>query len=168
MAAGEPEVSERTAIAQRTGKRGTPPVPALAAAVFLAIGVIVLIWASRTPESPATLPPSQEDLAYLSQLDLTDLHLSAEANFLGQDVVYVDGTITNRGGKIITRLRVRAHFYDTGNQLVLREEHDIIRPGEPLLQPGETRSFQLRFDNLPPAWNVRLPQFQLVALEPQQ
>lgn len=163
--AEEPVSSTSPEPAEQADERPLLPVPVLAAAIFAAAALAGLFWLTRRPAAPPPSPPSQEALAYLSQLGVSELHLSAEGNFLGQDVVYVDGKITNGGSKTVRRLRVRLHFYDTMSQVILREEQDIIRPAMTPLQPGETHAFQLRFDRLPPAWNVQLPQFQLVSLQ---
>ena len=141
------------------------PVPVLVAGIFAAAVLAGLLWLTRRPAPPPPPPPTEEALAYLSQLEVTDPRLSAEGNFLGQDVIYVDGKITNRGSRIVRQLRVRLYFYDTMSQVILREEQDIIRPTMASLQPGQTRDFQLRFHRLPPSWNAQLPQFQLVSLE---
>lgn len=143
--------------------RQFPVALAAGAVVFLLIAAVVGYLATR-PGPPPPPKPTQEAYDYLAKLNITDIHMSAEENMLGHDVVMVDAKITNTGDQVVTMLRLRLYFYDYGGKLVLREEQDVITPNMLPLYAGETREFQLRFDTLPPTWNVQPPQFQLVSL----
>ena len=145
-------------------KRSSLPVAVVAAGSFLLLVLSVIFWMVRRPPAPPPLPPSEESLAYLSQVTVSDFHLSAADNMVGSVIVYLDGKVTNAGPKTVRRLRVRLYFYDTMSQLVLRQERDIIAAGGAPLAAGETRDFQLRFDRPPASWNVQPPTFQLVSL----
>jgi hypothetical protein len=109
--------------------------------------------------------PSAESLAYLSQIQLTDFHMSHADNIVGANLIYLDGKVANNGTKTIGRLQVWLYFHDAMNQVVLRDAEDIIRPSAAPLAPGETRDFQLRFDRVPSSWNYQPPDFTLAALE---
>ena len=91
--------------------------------------------------------------------------MSAEANFLGQEIVYLDGIITNHGSKVVQQLAVRLFFYDVLSQVVLKVDREVLRLRSAPLAPGEERGFQLRLDRLPTTWNRGPPQLQLIALE---
>ncbi|MBI4478536.1 MAG: hypothetical protein HY651_00775 [Acidobacteria bacterium] len=145
--------------------RSPLPVAAVAAGIFALLIVTGIFWFVRRPAALPPLPPSEESLAYLPQVTVSDFHLSAADNLVGSIIVYLDGKVTNAGNKTVRRLRVRLYFYDTMSQLVLRQERDIIAAGGAPLAAGETRDFQLRFDRPPASWNVQPPQFQLVSLE---
>ena len=93
------------------------------------------------------------------------MHLTAEENFLGQAVVYLDGKLTNRGDKILRGLKLRLFFRDYMNQVVLREDHVVLETKAAPIAPGEAREFQLRFDRLPDSWSRQVPQFQLVSIQ---
>ena len=84
----------------------------------------------RVRHSAAAARPalSAEQKAYLASLVFADLRMSAAANFLGDTVTYLDGTVTNQGSKPVRRLDVELNFVDTLNQVVLRE--DCPSPGE--------------------------------------
>src|ERR1035437_7158072 len=105
--------------------------------------LLVLSSCKKGPAAPV------EDLAYASQVTLSGLHLSAEENFLGQQVVYLDGEMTNRGSKVVRQLKVRLFFRDLLNEVVLREEQEILGGRAEFLRPAQTRSFQIRFDQTP-------------------
>lgn len=161
------EQTAAPAFSKGTGGREPKQFPvALVAAtvVFLVIAGVVAFIATR-PGPPPPQKPSQEAYDYLAKLTIEDIRLSAEENLLGHDVVMVDARITNTGDRVVTTLRLRLYFYDYSSKLVLREEQDVITTSAQPLYAGETRDFQLRFDTLPPTWNVQPPQFQLVSLQ---
>ena len=111
--------------------------------------------------------PPVEDLSYASQVKFSDLHLSAEENFLGQQVVHLNGKAANSGTKAVSQLRVRLHFRDLMNQVVLREEHELFSAAQPL-GPGQSREFDVSFDTVPASWNQSVPQVEIVSLRVQQ
>jgi hypothetical protein len=141
-----------------------PSTAIIAGGIFLTILLAVIYWMSHRPPAPPPPPPSAESLAYLPQIALTDFHMSAADNLIGSNLIYLDGKVANNGHRLVRHLRVRLYFYDAMNQLVLREEQNIISPGDSPLAAGETRDFQLRFDRLPSSWNYQPPQFRLVSL----
>ena len=141
-------------------------IPVLAGIIFVAVVLSVLFLLSGRQQAPEPPQPLSEDaLAYSSQVLLTDLRMSAEANFLGQEVVYLDGKITNHGSMAVRQLVVRLFFYDVLSQVVLKEDREVLRSTSAPLGPGEARDFQLRMDRLPLSWNRGAPQWQLISLE---
>ncbi|MBI3894531.1 MAG: hypothetical protein HY313_01235 [Acidobacteria bacterium] len=136
-----------------------------AASLFVVIGATsAILFLSSPPESAPAPLPSQEDIAYAGQLQLSELHLSAEKNFLGQQVVYLDGKIANRGNKTVRQLKVRLFFRDYYSQVILQEDQPMLAETAPPLAPGQTHNFQLRFDSIADSWNRQIPQFQLVSI----
>ncbi|MBI1956357.1 MAG: hypothetical protein HYS38_08190, partial [Acidobacteria bacterium] len=134
-----------------------------AVGLLFVIGTIsAVFFLMPPPESPLVPPPSQEDIAYVRQLQLGELHLSAEKNFLDQRVVYLDGKISNRGNKTVRQLKLRLFFRDYYGQVVLQEDQPVLAETAAPLGPGQTRDFQLRFDRIPDSWSQQIPQFQLV------
>ena len=132
----------------REAKRAIPS-GIVAGLMFAAVILIGLYLLSRRQERPTLPPPTQEDIAYAAQLELSDLRLTAEENFLGQQVVYLDGKIANRGEKTLRGLNLRLFFRDSMNQVVLRENHPVVDSRSAPLGPGQAREFQLRFYPLP-------------------
>jgi hypothetical protein len=165
----EPSTSVPAGPAERREEKPGLPVGVIAGAVFCAVVLAGLFLLSRMQSQPDGPPPITPELeAYLPHLAVGELRMSAEENFLGQQVVYLDGQIANRGDRIVRQLTVRVYFRDSLNQVVLREDRDVIRTGQPGVTPlasGETREFRLLFDRIPDSWNRQLPQFQLVSME---
>ena len=114
-----------------------------ALAVVLLILVAIVAYVATRPGPPPPPKPTKEAYDYLAKLNITDIHLSAEGNLLGHDVVMVDAKMTNTGDRVVTMLRLRLYFYDYQGKLVLREEQDVITPNMLPLYAGETRDFQL-------------------------
>jgi len=85
-------------------------------AVVVVIGIMLaLTYLLREPPKKV-VPPSP----YLSQLKLSDFKMSAEENFVGATVSYIDGSITNTGDKTVTRVVVQVNFQDSMGQLAQR------------------------------------------------
>jgi hypothetical protein len=167
----EQEPTQTTQVDQQqaapSGRNREPkefPVALVAGAVVFVLLATIVGYLATRPGSPPPPKPTQEAYDYLAKLNISDIHMSAEENMLGHDVVMVDAKITNTGNRVVTTLRLRLYFYDYSGKLALREEQDVITPSMLPLYAGETRDFQLRFDTLPPNWNVQPPQFQLVSL----
>jgi len=160
----EPDVHQTPQLeSSREGKRSVYLWTAVG--LLFAIGAITSVFfLMPPPESPLVPAPSREDMAYVRQLQLEDLHLSAEKNFLDQRVVYLDGKITNRGNKTVRQLKLRLFFRDYYGRVVLQEDQPVLAETAAPLGPGQTRDFQLRFDSLPDSWSQQVPQFQLVSI----
>jgi hypothetical protein len=91
--------------------------------------------------------------------------MSAAANFLGDTVTYLDGTVTNKGAKPVRRLEVELNFADSLNQVVLRENAHPLADRITPLQPGETRAFRVTFYHMPADWNQAPPAAKAVYVE---
>jgi hypothetical protein len=143
------------------------PIGVIGGVCFLAIVMVVLLLFSGKNAAPPGQASSTNPLdaapAYAPQVAFSGLHLSAEENFLGQQVVYLDGKLTNAGAKTVRQVRVRLVFRDVMNEIVLREEHDVFGPSESV-GPGVAKSFQIRFDAVPDSWSRQVPQIQVVSL----
>jgi len=122
--------------------------------------------ATRPALVVASRPPlTAEQRAYLTSLAFAEFHMSAAANFLGDTVTYLDGSVTNQGAKSVRNLDVELNFVDSLNQVVLRETaHPLATRAAPL-QPGETYAFRVTFEHMPVDWNQAPPSAKAVYLE---
>ncbi len=154
-------------------------VPLLAAGIG-GLGLLAgWLWlAPSTPQEarpalPAVLPAlTATEEAYLPEIEIGHLELRRWANFLGQEVTYLDGTVKNRGPRTILALELRVEFKDLYNQTVLRQKARIV--GNPQLSPTDPRAAPLRaseardlrvaFEDLPKDWNQALPQITVTGL----
>ena len=146
-----------------------PRVPmVVVVAVLLVLGVAVAFFVlvpSQQDASPTI--PLKDAPAYAAQLELSDLQLSAAENFLGQNVVYLDGKIANQGSQTVRLVQARLFFRDFMGQVILREEKELVSVRSQPLRPGEVQEFQLAFDSIPASWNVQVPEieFTLIRIE---
>lgn len=144
----------------------------LVAAIITVLLVSAGAWYLAQPRSPVTPQrPSAEALAYLPQLHITDETVKAADNLMRQQVVYVDGKITNGGRRSITRLDVYCLFKDVNGAEVFRERASLVQAKTVqsatagLLVPGQTRAFELPFDNLPDSWNQGMPNLVIAQIQ---
>jgi hypothetical protein len=135
---------------------------AIAVAVVMVIAVILALLLRSQPKN-ALGPP-----AYAANLKLSDFKMSAAENFVGATVSYVDGTITNVGGKTITHVVVEVRFKDDLGQLAQRDEipMQVLKTTGPYpevspLGPGQSTTFRLTFESISAQWNHQYPDIQV-------
>ena len=147
-------------------RRGIPPV-AIVLAVLLAVGAAgfwVLDRASRQPPPPP--PPLTGDAkAYVRNLKLSGVEMSAHEDYFKQKVVEITGQIGNAGDRVLQLVEINCVFYDPYGQVVLRQRVPIVSRKAGGLAPGETKPFRLPFDNLPESWNNLMPQMVIARID---
>jgi hypothetical protein len=138
-------------------------IAAGALAVIMA-GTILLTRRGSTgePRDPAL---SEEQEAYLNQIEVTDARMSAAENFLGNTVTYLDAVVANKGSREVKLVELELVFVDTFYQVVLRETARAVTRRTPPLKPGETRAFQVTFEHMPIEWNQAPPRITPVSVE---
>ncbi len=141
---------------------------AIAVAVVMVVAVILAVLLRSQPKS-ASGPP-----AYATNLKLSDLKMSAAENFVGATVSYVDGSVTNSGGKTVTHVMVEVNFKDDMGQLAQREEIPLqaLKTTGPYpeavdfsvspLGPGQSTTFRLTFESISAQWNHAYPDIRVV------
>lgn len=134
---------------------------AAATAVVLIAG---LAYLSRpVPRAPET-PASDEAKAYLPNLALSDVEMKAAENFMKQQVVEIDGKISNNGPRTIRSADVYCIFYSADGKEVHRERVPIVPATSIVLGPHQTRPFRLPFDTLPDGWNQAMPRLAIAQI----
>jgi len=111
---------------------------------------------------------------YLSQLQLSNLHMATAQNFAGGSVTYVEGTATNIGDRRFTGASVQVIFKNSLGEITQRETLPltVVVPNVPYidygtldrapLAPGQSRDFRLTLENLTPDWDGQVPQLKVV------
>ena len=144
-------------------ERASVPVYVIAAACLLGAAGFAYYRYSSRPTPALTLTPDAN--AYVRNLQLSDVTMRATANYMKQTVVEIEGKITNAGDRPIDLIEIYCQFYDSYQQLVLRQRLPIIGAKMGGLRPGETKSFRLPFDDLPESWNQSMPQLRIAAVK---
>lgn len=153
--------------------RSTLPWIIAGCVVLIVLGVLVAVGHRSEPANPggAGLAPADP---YAASLPITNLQMSQASSMAGSQSTYVDGQITNRGGKTVSGITVQVAFRDIGNQLVQKETMplNLIRTRQPYvdtqpvgaapIRPGETREFRLIFDHMAQDWNQNYPEIRII------
>ncbi len=123
-------------------------------------------WLVTRPKSDAGPTPIAADAKlYVRNLDLAEVEMKASDSFVSHRIVEITGKITNKGDRKVKLIELNCIFSDPNGQPLSRERVAIVRPNKGGLPPGETKSFRLPFDKLPPAWNQALPQLVIAQIE---
>jgi len=141
---------------------------AVAGVIAVMLGLAFLL---REPPKVAKAPP-----AYASSLKFSDFKMSAAENFIGHTVSYIDGTITNSGGKTVTHAVVEVTFKDTLGQVAQKDEvalqvlstkgayDQAVDLSASPLAPGQSQQFRLTFDSISAQWNRAYPDLRITDL----
>lgn len=127
---------------------------------FIALGFALLSLAacSRSRRAEKLSAPTAEEAAYLSNIQISGARMTASENFLQHVVTTLHARVTNNGNKTVSYLEVDVAFLNYANQIDLRKKEQPIDRNKPALKPGETRDFEVSFDQLPEDWNQGPPQ----------
>ncbi len=111
-------------------------------------------WQNQAPLLPIL---TEEAKQYLPSLDLSNVEMTAEESFLKQTIVTIVGEIINKGDKTLRAVDVNCVFRDLYQQELSRELVRIVGRDRRPLEPGDTASFRLAFDNSLAGWNQVMP-----------
>lgn len=140
----------------------------LAALAAIVLAVAALLLLTRNPKSAGTeaarLPMGPAEQAYRVNVRIFDLRMSRAANFLNQEVTFLFGSVANEGSRSIRDMEVTVEFFDSFNQVVLRDSQHLWSPRASALRPGEVRQFQLGFEHMPADWNHQYPSLRVTGL----
>jgi hypothetical protein len=127
-------------------------------------GFWLLDRASKQPPPP---PPAltSEAKAYVRNLKLSEVDMSAREDYFRQKVVEITGKIQNAGDRGLRVVEINCVFYDPYGQVVLRQRTPIVTRKAGGLAAGETKQFRLPFDNLPESWNNVMPQMVIANID---
>lgn len=141
---------------------------AIAVAAVIVIAIVAAFLLRGKPPVASGPPP------YAANLKLSDLRLSAEQNFVGATISYVDGIVTNSGDKTVTRVITQVDFKDDLGQIAQREELplQILKTSGPYpeavpfstspLASGQSKAFRLTFESISAQWNHAYPDIKII------
>jgi hypothetical protein len=146
------------------------PVAFLAGAIVMALlfgGFYLLtrVLGSHGPSGAVKLPFGAAEQAYAERIHFNDLHMSRSTNMIKQEFTYVTGTMSNDGVQSIRAMEVTVEFRDGLNQVILRDSQFVIAPqGDPPLNAGLSREFQVTLEHVPAEWNQEYPSIRVTGL----
>ncbi len=148
---------------------------AIGAVIIIVIVAAILVFGRPAKQAgPAAVDPYSENLR------VSDPKLSTAANFVGTSVTYLDGKITNVGGKTVSGITVEAVFRNSMGQIVQRETEPLMLnhtgiQGIPDVAPlsaaplmaNQTRDFRLTFEHISADWNQGFPELRFLKIATQ-
>jgi hypothetical protein len=146
--------------------RSRPPLALLLSGGILLVALVAVLFYAGKPafERAQDGPASAEARAYVSKLLLTDVSMKAAENFMKQQVVDIDGRITNAGPRPVESVDVYCLFRNVDGHEIYRERVPLVRPKAAPLKSKETRPFRLAFDELPEGWNQGMPKLVIAQI----
>ena len=140
---------------------------AVVIAVVLVAGAFGFWQLDRASKQPPPAPPplTGEAKAYVGNLRLSGVDMSAHEDYFKQRVVEITGMIQNTGPRMLHLVDINCVFYDPYGQVVLRQRVPIVGKKVGGLEPGATKPFRLPFDNIPDDWNNMMPQLVIARIE---
>ena len=143
-----------------------PPM-AIVIAVVLVAGAAGFWYLDRAARQGTPPPPplTGEAKAYVRNLKLSDVDMSAHESYFKQSVVEITGKIQNTGDRVLQLVEINCVFYDPYGQVVLRQRVPIVSSKAGSLTPGQTKPFRLPFDNIPDSWNNVMPQMVIARID---
>lgn len=148
------------AVRRSTGDRAfSIPLPAIVVPVVIILGLAAFwLYQSRSQGKGTQGPALTKDAAdYVSHLKLSDVEMKASESYLKQAILDIEGKIGNNGDRVVKLVEINCVFRDAYGQMVLRERVSIVGRRTGSLNPGDTKSFRLAFDNVPGSWNQAMP-----------
>lgn len=129
-------------------------------------GAALFVYLQHTPRPAAkALPLSPEAKAYVSSLRLSDVSMKATQNYALQTLVEIEGKIGNAGERPLEAVEIYCYFYNSYGEMVFRPRVAIVTTRMGGLKPGETKTFRLPFDEIPPSWNQTMPQMVIAGVK---
>lgn len=149
-------------------------------AVLITLVIGGIIYSSRTggnryQKQTQVMQQGTAD-PYAAQLKVENIHMAQAENFAGGQQIYIEGDVTNAGGKTVTGATVEVTFKNDLNQVVQREARPlmVVLTREPAidvgalnlapLAPGAKKEFQVPFDHVSQDWNRQYPDVRITTV----
>jgi hypothetical protein len=139
---------------------------AIVALVFGAVALMSKNVHVVTPPTPKPMAFGAAEQAYAPHIRYDNIQLAKSSNLLNQQFTYINGTVSNDGGRAITQLAMTVEFADdlANKNVILRDTEPIINATDQPLAPGQKRDFSVTLDKFPDAWNNQMPAFHTSGL----
>ena len=152
---------------QSTGK--TRRLVVLAVSIVLLLLAFFLWHASSKSFQPAATGSQDavgpDERAYVSNVAVDHIEISRAENFLHQEVTTISGEISNGGNRSLASVQLTIEFYDDLNQIAQRETRSLFGPPGPPIPTGDHREFEIAFEHISSAWNMRQPVIKVTTVQ---
>jgi len=143
--------------------------------VVVAVSIVFLLmafflWRATSKRVQPGVAGSQEavgsdERAYTSKVGVDHIEISRAENFLHQEVTTISGEISNGGNRWLASVELTIEFYDDLNQIAQRETRSLFGPPGPPIPPGDHREFEVSFEHISSAWNMRQPVIKVTTVQ---
>jgi hypothetical protein len=141
---------------------------AIGVCAVIVLGGLVILLSRGKPAaglaSEQALPFSAAEQAYAQRIHFTDLQMSRAANFLNQEVTYINGVALNDGVRRVLAIDVAVDFHDVSGNVVLHENRRLISGPKSAIEAGQRESIQLAFEGVPVTWDQSYPDVKIIGL----
>jgi len=149
----------------------------VAAAVVLLVAAVAVLTMEHGRGTAKVTPISAPLDPYAGSLPITQLAMSESGNLAGGKVTYLDGRISNTGGRTVTAITVQVLFRTFAHEVAQNETQPLklIRMRDPYidvepvsaapLKPGAERDFRLIFDAVSPDWDGAFPEIRVIHVD---
>lgn len=148
-----------------TTTRKLPLLPVVGGLLFVLVLTGALFYLNKPAPEKGQGGPTGEAKAYVRNLQLSDVEMKATENFMKQQVVELNGKLTNAGPRPLQAVEVYCIFAGLDGKAVYRERLPILHAKGQALQPNEARTFRLPFDSVPDGWNQATPQMVIAHID---
>lgn len=138
-------------------RRWLPILIGAAVTVF----IIVLAFASGRF---ASRPTGHTNPAYIPQVQARATQVSQADTMMAGSVIYVQGTIANRGKLPVTAAQATLRFVDPYGQLAQLSQVTLVGAQTGPLPAGQSRSFRVGFDHVSARWNQAPPAVKIISV----
>jgi hypothetical protein len=133
--------------------------------------LVIVAFVARTASSGAPQPDP-----YVTQLQISNLHMATAENFAGGSVTYIEGTINNAGDKKITGAQVQVLFKNSIGETAQKDTLPVmvVMPNTPYvdygtidrapLVPHQSRGFRLTLEHVSADWDGQIPAVRVVGV----
>lgn len=145
-------------------------MPWIVALVVICFGLGLAFWLGRPPRNSSGNGVDP----YAKYVTLGNVQVSQASNFAGDQLTYVDGTITNHGNRTVTSMTLQAAFPSESGDApqMLQAPVSLVRSRDPYvdtqpisiapLSAGKSQDFRLVFDNVTPMWSQQPPSLRII------
>ena len=144
--------------------------------VFLGVTLVVLVAGAVAFLLRAQPKPAPAAHPYAAHLAVSELKMSQAANFVGTNITYLDGILSNTGDKTVTHAVARVTFENSLEQVVQTDDlpFDLLLTSGPYpdtvdlkaapLSPAQSKPFRLTFEHVSADWNHAYPKIDILDL----
>ena len=128
----------------------------------LGVGMVALWVVSQPPAAAPDLQDYVEDEAeFAGYVELPRLGILTSENFVGHRIRVIEGTVRNVSQQTLRSVELNVAFNSFDGDVILESEEQGLQAP---LSPGEEQRFTFRFENLPPGWNYRVPDVEIIRI----